>query len=105
MIIDMHRALGSHWWMEENEEDPSGRDAGPAVAARRPLVLGSPSPSPCLCSFVSSRDRMNKPRSGKNGQGKRRRGGGGGLRRVLRDEMTRLRIIWRCVVLLLCYHD
>jgi hypothetical protein len=45
---------------------------------------------------------MNKP-SGKNGQGKRRRGGG--LRRVLRDEMTRLRIIWRCVVMLLCYHD
>jgi hypothetical protein len=24
---------------------------------------------------------------------------------VLRDEMTRLRIIWRCVVMLLCYHD
>jgi hypothetical protein len=24
---------------------------------------------------------------------------------VLRDEMTRLHIIWRCVVLLLCYSD
>jgi hypothetical protein len=48
----------------------------------------------------------NKPRSGGGQQGKRRGGAGGrGLRRVLRDEMTRLHIIWRCVVLLLCYSD
>ncbi|RCV16700.1 hypothetical protein SETIT_3G159000v2 [Setaria italica] len=45
---------------------------------------------------------MNKPRSG--GQ-RKRRGGGGGIRLVLRDELTRLHIIWRCVVMLLCYSD
>ncbi|KAF8727445.1 hypothetical protein HU200_019053 [Digitaria exilis] len=74
----------------------SSRDADPAIAAARALVLGLPT----LRASVH-RSGMNKPRSGQE----KSKGGGGGLGRVLRKQMARLCIIRECVIMLLFYHD